>query len=183
MFPFQQQPTSLSVTQPLPPGPPAATTLPNPLEVPLARRSSCTPVPSERCCAAEASVVAAEHLQALRLPSTDNPFPNRTHGPVLGSAKTQNRTSRERVGSYRPKVSRFFLINEALRATGACIGISEEHSRPAAFVLDFGPASVRWARGEVEARRGIHGALVTEASVLRPGRLLAQEVVSSLPYT
>ncbi|KAG2138347.1 hypothetical protein DEU56DRAFT_980579 [Suillus clintonianus] len=84
---------------------------------------------------------------------------------------------------WGPKVSHFFLINEALRATGACIGISEEHSRPAAFVLDFSPASVRWARGEVEARRGIHGALVTEASVLRPGRLLAEEVVSSLPYT
>ncbi|KAG2151514.1 hypothetical protein DEU56DRAFT_554560 [Suillus clintonianus] len=107
---------------------------------------------------------------------------------------------------WGPKVSRVFLINEALRATGdveplqdvegyrvaystnvdvqdTCIGISEEHSRPAAFVLDFSPASVRWARGEDKARRGMRGALVTEANVLRPGRLLAEEVVSSLPYT
>ncbi|KAG2151517.1 hypothetical protein DEU56DRAFT_554736 [Suillus clintonianus] len=107
---------------------------------------------------------------------------------------------------WGPKMSRVFLINEALRATGdveplqdvegyrvaystnadvqdTCIGVSEELSCPAAFVLDFSPASVRWARGEVEARRGMRGALVTEASVLRPGRLLAEEVVSYLPYT
>ncbi|KAG1774728.1 hypothetical protein EV702DRAFT_1122328 [Suillus placidus] len=91
------------------------------------------------------------------------------------------------------KMSRVFLINDALRASGdveplqdvegyrvaytanvdfqaICVGISEEHSQPAAFILDFNPASVRWAREEARACRRMHGALVTEASVLRPGR-------------
>jgi hypothetical protein len=61
--------------------------------------------------------------------------------------------------------------------------ISDEHSRPAAFILDFNPASVRWARQEEKAGRGLRGALVTEPSVLPPGSLLAEEVVRSLPYT
>lgn len=115
----------------------------------------------------------------------------------------------DRTMSWRewgPITSRVFLINEALRAEGdveplqdvegyriafstdvGCsdseTSISDEHSRPAAFILDFNPASIRWARQEEKAGRGLRGALVTEPSVLRPGRLLAEEVVSSLPYT
>ncbi|KAG1718771.1 hypothetical protein EDB19DRAFT_1793208 [Suillus lakei] len=54
-----------------------------------------------------------------------------------------------------------------------CAGISEDRSRPAAFILDFSPASIRWAREEARKCRAIRGALVTEAS----------EVISSLPYT
>ncbi|KAG2338942.1 hypothetical protein BDR05DRAFT_968563 [Suillus weaverae] len=107
---------------------------------------------------------------------------------------------------WGPKMSRVFLVNDTLRASGdveplqdvegyrvaysanvdcqaICAGISEEHSHPAAFILDFNPASIRWAREEARACRRIHGALVTEASVLRPGRFLAEEVISSLPYT
>ncbi|KAG1818152.1 uncharacterized protein BJ212DRAFT_1298986 [Suillus subaureus] len=107
---------------------------------------------------------------------------------------------------WGPKTSRVFLINEVFRTEGdveplqdvegyriafstnvdcsdsrTCI--SDEHSRSAAFILDFNPASIRWARQEQKAGRGLRGALVTEPSVLRPGRLLAEEVVSSLPYT
>ncbi|KAG1837425.1 hypothetical protein DFJ58DRAFT_815895 [Suillus subalutaceus] len=107
---------------------------------------------------------------------------------------------------WGPKASRIFLIDEALHAEGDveplqdvegyriafsnnvdCSDsrnrIPDEHSRPAAFILDFNPASIRWARQEEKAGRGLHGVLVTEPSVLRPGRLLAEEVVSSLPYT
>lgn len=107
---------------------------------------------------------------------------------------------------WGPKTSRVFFIDEVLCAEGDveplqdvegyriafstnvdCSDsrnrISDEHSRPAAFILDFNPASIRWARQEEKAGRGLHGALITEPSVLRPGRLLAEEVVSSLPYT
>lgn len=104
---------------------------------------------------------------------------------------------------WGPKVSRVFLINKVLRAKddveplqdveGYRVAYStnvdfqdtctEEHSHPAAFILDFSPASIRWASEEAKACRRMRGTLVTEASVLRPGRLLAEEVVSSLPYT
>ncbi|KAG2752969.1 hypothetical protein P692DRAFT_20798457 [Suillus brevipes Sb2] len=107
---------------------------------------------------------------------------------------------------WGPQTSRVFLINEVLHTEGdveplqdvegyriafstnvGCSDsqtpISDEHSRPAAFILDFNPASVRWARQEEKAGRGLRGALVAEPSVLQPGRLLAEEVVSSLPYT
>ncbi|KAG1722428.1 hypothetical protein EDB19DRAFT_1767939 [Suillus lakei] len=107
---------------------------------------------------------------------------------------------------WGPKLSRVFLINDVLRANGdveplqdvdgyrvaysasvdfqdTCAGISEDRSRPAAFILDFSPASIQWAREEARKFRGIRGTLVTEASVLRPGYLLAEEVISSLPYT
>ncbi|KAG2346476.1 hypothetical protein BDR05DRAFT_959384 [Suillus weaverae] len=104
---------------------------------------------------------------------------------------------------WGPKVSRVFLINKVLRAKGDVEPLqdvegyrvaystnvdfqdtcTEEHSHPAAFILDFSPASIRWASEEAKACRRMRGTLVTEASVLRPGRLLAEEVVSSLPYT
>ncbi|KAG2121238.1 hypothetical protein DEU56DRAFT_834984 [Suillus clintonianus] len=107
---------------------------------------------------------------------------------------------------WGPKISRVFLTNDVLRAEGdvkplqdvegyriafstnidcgdSQTPISEEHSRPAAFIIDFNPASVRWARQEDKAGRGLRGALVTEPSVLRPGHFFAEEVVSSLPYT
>ncbi|OJA15102.1 hypothetical protein AZE42_05572 [Rhizopogon vesiculosus] len=61
--------------------------------------------------------------------------------------------------------------------------ISEGGSGPAAFILDFNPATIRWARGEEKAGRGLRGDLVTEPSILRPGHLLAEEVISSLPFT
>ncbi|KAG2338303.1 hypothetical protein BDR05DRAFT_969378, partial [Suillus weaverae] len=109
-------------------------------------------------------------------------------------------------GEWGPKTSRVFLINEVLRAEGDVEPLqdvegyriafatnvdcsdgrtrnSDGHSRPAAFILDFNPATIRWARQEEKAGRGLHGVLITEPSVLRPGRLLAEEVVSSLPYT
>ncbi|KAG2117670.1 hypothetical protein BD769DRAFT_1049919 [Suillus cothurnatus] len=107
---------------------------------------------------------------------------------------------------WGPNTSRVFLIDENLRSEGdvdplqdiegyriafsmnvdcsdGLIRISNEYSRPAAFILDFNPASIRWARQEEKAGRGLRSALVTEPSVLRSGRLLAEEVVSSLPYT
>jgi hypothetical protein len=107
---------------------------------------------------------------------------------------------------WGPKTSRVFLINDILRAeddveplqdvegyriafstnvgcSDSQTRVSDEHSRPAAFILDFNLASIRWARQEEKAGRGLRGALVTEPSVLWPGRLLAEEVVSSLPYT
>lgn len=106
---------------------------------------------------------------------------------------------------WGPGISRVFLTREAHRANGVVEPLqdvegyrvafsanldfhdtctSEEHPRPAAFVLDFNPASIRWARREDKAGRGLHGgALVTDTSVLRPRHLLAEEVVSSLPYT
>jgi hypothetical protein len=105
---------------------------------------------------------------------------------------------------WGPQTSRVFLINEILEGdveplqdiegyriafstnvgcTDTQTPISDELSRPAAFILDFNPASIRWARQEEKAGRGLRGALVKEPSVLQPGRLLAEEVVSSLPYT
>ncbi|KAG1734525.1 hypothetical protein EDB19DRAFT_1727536 [Suillus lakei] len=103
---------------------------------------------------------------------------------------------------WGPKISRVFLIKaegdveplqdvEGYRiafstnvdCSDSRTRISEDHPRPAAFILDFNPASIRWARQEEKAGRGLRGALVTEPSVLRPGRLLAEEAVSSLPYT
>ncbi|KAG1731835.1 uncharacterized protein EDB91DRAFT_1349237 [Suillus paluster] len=106
---------------------------------------------------------------------------------------------------WGPRMSRVFLFNEVRapndveplqdvegyriafsanvdRSDGRA-GISEERSHPAAFILDFNPASIQWAREEDKAGRGLRGALVTEPSVLQPGHLLAEEVVSSLPYT
>ncbi|KAG1724436.1 uncharacterized protein EDB91DRAFT_141320 [Suillus paluster] len=107
---------------------------------------------------------------------------------------------------WGPKISRVFLMDEVLREQGdveplqdvdgyrvafstdidhdTCDEVSEEDSstRAAAFILDFNPASVRWAGEEAKACRGSRGALVTDPSVLRAGRLLAEEVVSSLPY-
>jgi len=107
---------------------------------------------------------------------------------------------------WGPKTSRVFLIDEILRSEGdvdplqdiegyriafsmnvdcsdGLTCISNEYSRPAAFILDFNPASIQWARQEEKAGHGLRSALVTEPSVLRLGRLLAEEVVSSLPYT
>ncbi|KAG2360716.1 hypothetical protein BDR07DRAFT_1610584 [Suillus spraguei] len=109
-------------------------------------------------------------------------------------------------GEWGPKTSRVFLIDEVLRAeddveplqdiegyriafstnadcSDSRTHISDDHSRPAAFVLDFNPVSIRWARQEEKAGRGLRGTLVIEPSILRPGHLLAEEVVSSLPYT
>ncbi|KAG2117695.1 hypothetical protein BD769DRAFT_1672507 [Suillus cothurnatus] len=105
-----------------------------------------------------------------------------------------------------PKTSRVFLIDEILRSEGDVDPLQDiegyriafstnvdcsdgltctfnEYSCPAAFILDFNPASIRWARHEEKAGRGLRSVLVTEPSVLRSGHLLAEEVVSSLPYT